>query len=154
MQPPVRLEKFSDEEKTRLRSFLGRRLLLFSGIYGGVIAVSLSFMIFFNVYSDKYPILDHLEIINVAFIVISVLCGRLLVSEIIEFRKEMNAEEKRVIQTRIMGLKDGKIGLGNKSFYEEDFLFGADDFDLLKAGDNVEIQISAKSDMLFRIKRI
>lgn len=154
MRPPVKLTPFAPEEKALLASILRRRLFIVGGIYAGLITASIFFAVYFNMYSANFHILDNLEVINVVFAVVIALSGRLLVSEIIDYRKEIKSPDKKVIQTRILGVKDGKVTLGNKSFHEEDFLFSAEDFDTFKSGENVEIEISAKSDMLFRIKRI
>ena len=154
MPVSVKLEKFTDEEKAVLTSFLKKRLLFIGGIYLGVILISIAFIYYFNKYSENYRIHDNMEVINVVFVVIGVLCGRLLFSEVIGYGKEIKSENKKVVQTKIIGRKDGKVTLGNKSFNEEDFIFGAVGFDSLQSGDSVIIELSAKSDTLFRIRRI
>ena len=150
----ARLENLSVEEKSKLSVILKKRLFLFSGIYLSVILVSVAFIVYFNKYSENYYFQNHLEIINVAFVFISVICARMVVSEVIDYSKELNSPHKKVIETKILAVKDGKITLGNKSFSEDDFIFGAEAFNSLQSGDSVRVELSAKSDMLFSIKRI
>jgi len=154
MPAPVKLEKFTDEEKTLLTSVLRKRLLFIGGIYLGVILISIAFIFYFNKYSENYHIQDNMEVINVVFVVIAVLCGRLLVSEVLGYGKEIKSENKKVIQTKNIERNNDKLALGNKSFGEGDFIFGTVDFDSIQSGDNVEIEISAKSDTLFRIRKV
>ncbi len=98
--------------------------------------------------------MNNLEVINVVFVFISVICARMVVSEAMDYRKEIKSPHKKVIETKILGSKEGKIMMGNKLFDEDDFLFGAPDFNFFQNGDNVRIEFSAKSDMLFSIKKL
>ena len=148
------LREFSSEEKAVLTAIMRRKLFVVGGIYAGVVLVSVFFIVYFSLYSANFRILDNLEVINVVFAIIGVLCLRQLLSEIVEYRRETRLQEKRVALSRILEVKDGSVKLGSKSFDEDDFLFGVKDFDSLKAGDNVEIEISARSNMIFSIKRI
>ncbi len=150
----VRLENFSAEEKTKLSSIMKKKLFIFCGIYISVILFSVGFIVYFNNHSENYYFENHLEVINVVFVFISVICARMVVSEAMDYRKEIKSPHKKVIETKIIGRKEGKIMLGNKLFAQDDFLFGAPDFNSFQNGDNVRIELSAKSDMLFSIKRI
>ena len=50
--------------------------------------------------------------------------------------------------------KNNKIVLGNKSFSKDEILLDTSDFDSLQAGDEVQLELSAKSNMLFSVKKI
>ena len=154
MTDAVKLEKFTNDEKAMLTSILRKRLFLTGAIYMTVIILAIAFLVYFNKFSENYNIQNNLEVINVVSIIISVLFARLFVSEWMDYRKEINSSDKKIILTKILAKKNGEVTLGNKSFDEDDFIFGAVDFNSLQSGDNVEIEISAKSDTLFRIKRI
>lgn len=150
----ARLENFTTEEKTMLSAVLKRKLLVIGLIYIVVILLSVAFMIYFNNYSENYYLQNNIEVINVVFVVISVICGRMLVSEIIEYTKEINSPVKKVIETKILSSSEGKITLGNKSFEESDFLLDSSIFFSLHSGDSVRVELSAKSDILFSIKKL
>ena len=150
----ARLENFSEEEKRKLVSILKRKLFPIGGIYVVVILFSIAFIVYFNYHSADYYFQDNTEVINIVFIIIAVISGRLLASEILNYRKETKSPVKRVVETKVLVTKDGEITLGNKSFEEDDFLFSANDFDSLQSGDNVRVEFSAKSDRLFSVKRI
>lgn len=151
---PSRLENFSEEEKRELSSVLGKDLFVFVFIYASVILVSIALMLYFNIYSENYYFENHLEVINVVFVVIFVICARMIFSETMDYCKEIKSPQKKIIETKIDEKKDGEIVIGNKSFDTDDFLFEVADFDLLQSGDVVQIVMSAKSDTLFSIKRI
>lgn len=154
MSSNIRVEKFSEPEKERLRTLLKKRLLVLAVIYLTIIAVSISIMVYFNKYSTAYYIKNNLEVINVAFVIITVLCGRLLVSEVIEFGKEAKATEKKIVEAKVTGRKGNKISIGDKNLGMHDFILDNSGFDSLRVGDNVRIELSAKSGTLFTIKRI
>ncbi len=110
-------------------------------------------MVYFNEFRDGNSAMDNLEVINVVFVIISVLCARLLISEISEYRKEAGSPVNKIIHTRIAGRKDGKIILGNKSFGKEEIILDASDFDSLQGGDEVVLELSAKSNTIFSVKK-
>lgn len=151
--PVARLQGLSEEEKEKLSGIFKRKLIFRSILFVGAILVSLGVILYFNRYSSSYKMEDNLEVINVVFVVLIVLCARLLFSEFMEYGKEKGSPNKKVIRTVVSGIHNGKIALGNKSFGKEDFLLNATDFDLLKAGDEVILELSAKSNTLFAIKR-
>ena len=82
-----------------------------------------------------------------------VLCARLLYSEFMEYGKETGSPNKKVIRTIVTGVSGGKIALGNKSFGKEEFLLGAPDFETLQKDNEVILELSARSNTLFSIKR-
>ena len=150
----ARLENFTEEEKKILSEILKKKLFVISAIYVIVILLSVAFMIYFNKYSESYFLQNNLEVINVVFVIISVICARMLVSEILEYAKEIKSPVKKVVETKILGRDENRISLGNKSFDENDFIFGIDDFESFKIGDNVRIELSAKTDTLFTLKKV
>ena len=150
----ARLEKFSEEEKKELASIFKRKFFAIAGIYLLIMLLSIAAITYFNLYSEQYYIQNNLEVINVVFVVITALCGRLLIAECRDYLKEINSSDKKVIETKIIGKKNNEIILGNKLFEEDDFLLHAVDFDLLNVGDSVRIELSAKSDSLFSIKKL
>lgn len=154
MTPHIRTEKFSAEEKEDLSRILRKRLLFLGSVYFIIIAGSIAVMIYFNKYSNSYYIEDNLEIINVAFVIIAVLCGRMLVAEIMDYGKEISASEKKIVETRVMARKNNKIIIGNKHFSKHDFIMDNSSFNSVQEGDKVQIEISTKSGLLFTIKRI
>lgn len=95
-----------------------------------------------------------MEVINVVFVVIVVICTRFLFSEFMEYGKETGSQNKKVINTRIAGRQDGKIILGNKPFGKEDILLDNSDFDYLQSGDEVLLELSAKSNIIFSVKKL
>lgn len=154
MYPIIRTEKLSAEEKTKLRDILRKRLLIIGSIYFIVIAASISIIFFFNTYSTIYYIENNLEIINVVFVIIAALSGRMLITEIMDCNKEVNASEKKIVETTITAKKENKITIGNKHFSKHDFIMDNSSFDDVQEGDRVRIDLSIKSGMLFSIKRI
>jgi ABC-type siderophore export system fused ATPase/permease subunit len=150
----IQIEKFSEVERDKLRALLKKRLLTFLAIYLTIIALSVFIMIYFNTYATVYYIANNLEVINVVFVVIIALCGRLLVAEIMEFGKEVKATEKKVVITKITGRKGNQISIGNKRFSVHDFIIDNSDFHSLQVGDSVRIELSTKSNTFFSIKKI
>ncbi|MBI4946735.1 MAG: hypothetical protein HY840_10070 [Bacteroidetes bacterium] len=61
---------------------------------------------------------------------------------------------KKVVDTRIVNHDGEKITIGNQQFKREDILLDAPDFELLRAGDPVRVEHSAKSHTIFSVKRI
>jgi hypothetical protein len=151
--PVARLQSLSDEEKEKLSAVLRRRLFFRSGIFFAMVLTCVAIILYFNIYNDNH-VNDNLEIVNVVFVVISVLCARLFVSEFLEYKKEISSPVKKLVQTRVAGKKDGKIILGNKSFGKDDILLDASEFDSLRDGDEVILELSAKSNTIFSIRRI
>ncbi len=116
------------------------------------IVLSTAMVIYFNKYNSSYG--DSLGIVNVVFVVIIVLCARLLYTEVLEYGKEMRSPNKKVIHTRIAGIKNGKVMLGNKSFSKEEILLDSSEFDSLQGGEEVMLELSAVSNTLFSVKRV
>lgn len=131
-----------------------RKLLLIGGIYACVIVISIAFIVYFNLYREEYLLKDNIEVINIVFIIVAAISGKLFISEIMDYRREMKSSQKRVVEAKILERKNYEITLGNKSFEEEDFLFRAPEFDSLKEGDTVRVELSAVSSKLFSVKRI
>lgn len=150
----VRLENFPEAEKNILKTVLKRRIFLRGIIFFLVIAVCIGIMIYFNKNSSIAYIEDNIGLINVAFVIITVICTRMVIADWMEFNKEISYPMKKVIDTRIALREGEKIFVGNKSFSKDEFLLEAQSFDSLQAGDNVRIELSAKTDTLFSIKRI
>lgn len=150
----VRLENFSEAEKRELIAILKKRRSSRVALFVLLILVFLSCLVYFNGFSQPPSVQDKLEILNVVFVVIFVIGGRLVVSEVVEYKKESAAEQKKVLNTKILAVSGNKITLGNKSFSKEDVLLGCPDFDQLKPGDLVRLEISSKSDALFSIKKM
>lgn len=148
------LESFSEEEKRELSSLLGKDLFVFCSIYISVILVSAAIVLYCNIYSENNYFLNNIEVINVVFVVISVICARMVVSEVIDYRKEIKSSHKKIVETKISEKKEGEIIIGNKTFDEDDFLFGVSDFDSFQSGEHVRIELSAISETLFSISRI
>ena len=152
--PIARLKSLSEEEKSKLSAVLRRKLFLRVGIFSSIVLVCLVVMMYFNTFSGSYKVEDNLEIINVVFVVISVLCLRLVISEILEFGKETRSPNKKVIHTRIAGRKGDEIILGNKSFSKSEILLDNSEFDSFKGGEDVVLELSAISNSIFSVKRI
>ncbi len=150
----ARLENFLPEEKEKLISVLKKKVFVIVGIYAVVMCLSVAFIIYFNRYSENYYFQNNIEVVNVVFVVISVICGRMLVAEIIEYRKEIKSPVKKVAEAKILKKESNEITLGNKTFEESDFILNAVDFDSIKTGDSVRVELSAKSSLLFSIKKI
>lgn len=152
--PIARLQVLSEAEREKLSAILLRRLLIRSSLFLLMILTCIAILLYFNKYSGNYRAEDNLEIINVVFVVIVVVVSRLLVSEILESSKEMKSASKKVIRTKVLDKKNNKIVLGNKSFSKDEILLDTSDFDSLQAGDEVQLELSAKSNMLFSVKKI
>jgi hypothetical protein len=150
---PASLQSLSDQEKEKLSAILRRKLYLRGGVFFGMILTCSAIMLFFNKYNVNYQVEGNLGVINVVFVVISVIGARLFVSEILEFNKETSSPVKKIIRTKVAGRKDDKIILGNKSFSKEEILLDSSEFDLLKGGDEVTLELSAKSNTIFSIRR-
>jgi len=151
--PIARLQALSEEEKTKLFVVLKRKLLVRLAVFFFGILLSLAITIYFNNYSGNSKIEDNLGLLNVFFIVIIVLCARLIYAEVLDYGKEIGSPNKKIIHTKIAGRQDGKIILGNKSFSKEDLLLDNSDFDSLKGGDDVVLELSAKSNIIFSVKK-
>lgn len=151
--PIARLQSLSEVEKIKLSEVLRRKLLLRAVIFIAAILAGAAVVVFFNKYSIGYNIEDNLDVINVVFVVIIVVCARFLFSEFMEYGKEVRSSNKRVIYTKIAGRQDDKIVLGNKSFGREDILLDDSGFESLNRGDEVVLELSAKSNLIFSIKK-
>lgn len=151
--PVARLQSLSEEEKLKLSGILKRKLLVRAFIFIAAILAGIAVVVFFNKFSSSYNVEDNLEIINVVFVVVIVVCARFLFSEFADYRKEEASPSKRVVHTRIVGRQGDKIVLGNRSFGSEDILLDNSEFDSLKGGDNVVLELSAKSNLIFSVKK-
>jgi hypothetical protein len=145
---------FSEEEKIKLRSVLGSKLMIRASMFSLMTLTRLGVLLFFNKYNTKFQVEDNLEIINVVFVVILVICSRLLISEIAEYRREVKSSTKRIVRTHIGGSKGNRILLGNKLVAKNEMVLDDTDFDLLKGGDEVILELSTKSNLLFSVKKI
>lgn len=152
--PVARLQILLEEEKAKLYAILLRKLLVRACIFTLMILTCIAILLFFNKHSANYRIEDNLEVLNVVFVVILVIVARLFVSEIFEFRKEIRSTSKKIIRTRVLGKENNKIVLGNKSFSKDEIILDASDFDSLKAGDEVQLELSVKSNIIFSVKKI
>ena len=123
-------------------------------LFVAVILACLGITFYFNLYKELYDFGDNLGVLNVVFVVIIVICSRLSYSEIRYYKKEINSHNKKIIRTRVGGVENGKIILGNKSFSKEEIILNNSDFDLLKGGDDVILELSAQSNTIFSVKRI
>ena len=149
--PQTHLENFTPEEKKRIAAIFRKKILLKSAIYIFLIGGSLFILVFFNFFTHGF---DNLGLVNLAFGISIVLCGRIYMVELSEYRQEINSTVKKIVDTRIVGRDGNKITIGNQQFKKEDILLDAPDFDTLRAGDPVRVVHSAKSHTLFSVKRI
>lgn len=152
--PIARLQSLSEEEKIKLSGIFRRKLLFRASLFFTIMAVSIAVILFFNKYISSYKVEDNLDVINVVFVIITALFARLIFSEFMEFGKEIRSPNKKVIHTKIAGRNEGKIFLGNKSFAKDEILLDSSDFDFLQKGDDVQIEISARSNTLFSVKKL
>jgi hypothetical protein len=150
--PIARLAALSDEEKTKLSAILKQRLLLRSFLFFLGIFVSIAVIVYFNRYGHVKSE-DNLGLINVVFIVMAVLCARLLYAEFSDYGKEIGSPNKRIIRTRMSGKKGSKIVLGNKTFSKENILLDSSAFDSLQGNEEVQLELSAKSNIIFSVKK-
>ena len=151
--PIARLEGLSNEERIGLSVVLKKKLLLRTVIFIATILAGIGVLVFFNTYSTSYSANDNLEVINVVFVVIIVVCVRFLYSEFGEYGKEVGSPNKRVLRTKVLGRQGAKIMLGNKSFGKEDILLDNSEFDALNGGEEVVLELSAKSNLIFSVKK-
>ena len=155
MSSPIpRLEALSDIEKEKLISVFKGKFIVKLILFLSMILFGIGVMIYFNKYSSNYKVEDNLEVINVVFVVMVVVCSRFLISEFSDYRKEVKSPNKKIILTRVAGRSSNKIMLGNKAFGKADILLDSSDFDLLNRGDEVRLEISAVSNTLFAVKQI
>ncbi len=152
--PIAHLENFTEEEKIKLSSLLRTKMIFRSLIIGSLILLCTGVLVYCNIFSGNNLIQSNLGIINVVFGVVGIICGRLLLAEFMEFWSEANASQKKVVNTKITGKTAEKITLGRKSFTKQDILLDSSDFDSLKEGDVVRVELSSKSSTLFSVKRI
>lgn len=149
----ARLEALSDPEKVKLVALLKRRLIFRAAMFSLAIAVSLGIMLFFNNYNSSYKTEGNIGIVNVVFVVVIVLCSRLLFADIQEYGKESRSHNKKIILTRLGGKAGNKIILGNKSFSRDEILLDNSEFDSLQKGDDVILELSAVSNLIFAVKK-
>lgn len=148
------IETLSADERSKLISILKKKLIARAILFISAIVVSLGVVIYFTAFRTGTTSDDNIGIINVVFVVVIVLCARLLYAEVSDYGKEIASQEKKVTNTRIVSKQDGKIVLGNKSFGKEDILLNNYDFDTLQAGDDVILEISTKSNLIFSVKKV
>lgn len=147
----TRLENFTAEEIIRLKEIFRKKLLIKSLIYFFLIGGSVLVIVYFNFFTAGF---ENIGLLNLAFITTIALCGRIYFSNISEYRQEIKSPVKKVIETRIVKREGEKIFIGNQQFKRENILLDVPDFDVLKAGDYVRVEHSAKSHTLFSVKKI
>lgn len=147
----TRLENFTTEEKMRLAHIFRKKFLVKSVIYLSLIFGSIFIIVYFNFFTQGF---DNLGLLDLAFGINIALCGRIYIGEFSEYRKESGSSVKKIVDTRIVSCEGGKILIGNQQFDKEDILLDAPDFDSFHAGDRVRVEHSAKSHILFSVKRI
>ena len=123
-------------------------------LFAAVILACVSITLYFNRYRDLYDFGDNLGVLNVVFVVIIVICSRLSYSEMRYYKKETRSADKKLIRTRVGGVENGKVILGNKSFAKEEILLDSADFDSLRGGDEVTLELSVQSNTIFSLKRV
>lgn len=151
---PQKIENLSEEEKNRIKSICLKRLFFRGGLYLALIIASVWIMIYFNTHLEKVTSEDNLGIINVAFIVIGSIGLSLLIGEGKKYFNETNASAKKILLTKIIDKKDGKIVLGNKAFSRNNILLDAPEFDALQKGDDVRLEISSQTNTLLSVTKI
>jgi len=147
----TRLENFTAEEKRRLASIFRKKFLVKSVIYIPLILGSVFIIVYFNFFTEGF---DNLGLLDLAFGINIALCGRIYIGDVSEYRQESNLSVKKVVETRILKHEGDKIFIGNQHFERQNILLDAPDFDSLQAGDPVRVEHSAKSHILFSVKRI
>lgn len=151
--PAARLERFSDEEKNLLASYLKKRLLLRAIIYLALIVLSVFVVLYFNVYDISLVNEDSLGIINVVFVISGMLCLRLLIGEVMDNKKELNASSKKVIAAKVTSRDGAKIYFGAKGIRKKQLMIDPSGFDELKVGDVAHVELSVRSGMVFSVKK-
>ncbi len=151
VHPIAQLQSLSEVERTRLVSIFKKLTFRKSAFFAIPVLISIVALIYFNSSDVGLFSKEYLEITNVTFVVITVLCLRLIVSEFIDYGKEIKSPNKKIIKTHITDMKNGEIVLGNKSFSREEVLLDAPDFLTLKKGDAVTLELSVRSNTIFSI---
>ena len=150
----MHLENFSEEEKRKLASIMKKKLFFIDGIYVSILLLSIIYVIYINKSSENEYFKNNIEVINVVFAVIAVICTRMIVSETRDYLKEIKSVHKKVIETKITERKGDILSFGSKSVEEDDFLFGVSGFNSFQKGDSVCVELSADSDKLLSIKKL
>lgn len=153
-QPPIRLEPLSAEERKAVLAFLKGKLIIRSVLLGVIVLSCIAALVYFNSPIGKGLFLENLETLNVVFVFLGVIVGRFLYSEYRDFSAERKSGQKKVIRTRVGKVLEGEISIGNRRFSEDDFILGSNDFHDLRPGDDVIVELSARSELLFTIRKV
>jgi len=151
--PNTSIENFTSEEKSRLVSFLRKKMLMKSFMYLSIIAGIIFVLVYFNYLSGDAEN-ENLGLLNIAFIIMAAFPARILFIEFLDYRTETRSAFKKIVLTRIVKSDGNKITIGNQQFNKEDIILDASVFDDLQAGDPVRVEHSAKSHIIFSVKRI
>ncbi|MBI4930313.1 MAG: RDD family protein [Bacteroidetes bacterium] len=122
-----------------------------SFIYLSIIGGTIFVLVYFMFFTKEF---ESLALLYLAVGITAVLCGRIYFGEVSEFLKETRSPFKKIVHTRIVRRDKAILTIGNQQFKKEDILLDASVFDELQAGDPVSVEHSAKSHMIFSIKRI
>ena len=147
----ARLENFTSEEKKRITLILRKGFFIKSIIYLLIIGSSAFTLIYFNFLAEDF---ENIGLLDIVIGVAIAICVRMYIVYFSEYKNETGSPVKRTIDTRIVKREGEKIIIGNQEFKEDDILLGAPDFYELQAGDYVRVEYSAKSHMIFSVKRI
>ena len=152
---PPKPENFSSEEKEQLKKILSKRFFLKGGFYFFISTAFAAMIIYLNMFSDVGDsFAENLGIYNVIFIMLAAFSLRMFAGEIISYYKEINSPYKKVFFTHVKNIRKGKIILGNNLISRKDILLSAPDFKTLRQGDEVCVELSAKTGSLLRVKKI
>lgn len=130
-----------------------RKLIIRGSLFMAGVLISAAVITYFNKLNPVFSSEDNLGVLNVVFVIIAVICARMLVSEWIEFRRETKAKNKKVLNLIVRAVREGHALIDNREFSSSDFMFDSSDLGILKPGDRVVLEVTTGSGRLLSLKK-
>lgn len=147
-KPQAYLADLSPEEKALLNKILKSKLTR-----NLIIKLPIILICAFNVYylnNHKRLEINEtlLTIYNLVFVLLGALFLKLLLNNIVNYNREKDSWQKKVIRGTIAEKKSGTIYINEYSLKIDDFFY-----DKISKGDNVEVYLSPRTEIFLGLKK-
>lgn len=147
-KPQAYLADLSPEEKTLLNKILKSKLTRNLIIKLPIIIICAYNVFYLNNHKRLEINENLLTVYNLVFVLFGAFFLKLLLNNIVNYNREKDAWQKKVIQGRIAEKKSGKIKIGEYHLRIDNFFY-----EKIEAGESVEVYLSPKTEIFLGLKK-
>ncbi len=148
MQPQAQLEHIAEEDKPILREKIRKKISRATALYLPAVILAIASLIVINAGELNFQNDSFQGIMNVFLVIGGALAARLYAAELMDLNKDLKSWEKKIIRGTVHEKTGNKIHIASHVIALDAHLA-----EKVNKGDNVEVQLSIKTETVIRLKK-